>query len=529
MDGLFPGLDIFHSSLSSSSLQGLCEKNLAYSSSYCILLHPHYALFTAAILLGLSVLSRQKSRMILLLAACALAAFSFVDITASLPSPRNADYHSNAGVLRYVNPRIGTFGYSPNGNGGMIPSVSPPFGMTRWTPQTRENFISQCPYHDADTYMHGFQATHQPAIWMGESGQVVLSPGLGDVRPLFEQRGMSFSKSSESSTPYVYEVTLNADSISNQGWNLTEQYAGSGPVPGGAGRVPDTVEEGANGRMRISTSRSEDVPRDMSVSEDMYVSLDQLEKRSSAGNVILVAQTATSHVGHLRLDYNCGAESPHVFIQATRQNWTGHVNIDPSKREISGSNPQRQDYKLGPQRAPNFRGYFVSRFSEPFESYGTAKGGNVSHGAKSDEGTLLGAYATFATATKRVEVGTGVSFASVDQARENLDLEIPDGTAFENTVEQLKSDWLSMLGRIIVEGVNETSSDHDQRTIFYTGLFHNLQYPNDYSEPTSKGSETRTFYSGYTDSVHTAQDSYHQSWSIWVSREIDAHGRPYAD
>lgn len=47
-------------------------------------------------------------------------------------------WHENVGVLRYVNPKIGTYGVTPNGNGGMIPSVSPPFGMTRWTPQTRE-------------------------------------------------------------------------------------------------------------------------------------------------------------------------------------------------------------------------------------------------------------------------------------------------------------------------------------------------------------------------------------------------------
>lgn len=27
----------------------------------------------------------------------------------------------------------------PDLSGGMIPSVAPPFGMTRWTPQTRQN------------------------------------------------------------------------------------------------------------------------------------------------------------------------------------------------------------------------------------------------------------------------------------------------------------------------------------------------------------------------------------------------------
>lgn len=57
---------------------------------------------------------------------------SFLSLSSSIPS-----YHDNAGVLQFVNPMIGTHGLTPNGNGGMIPSVSSPFGMTRWTPQSR--------------------------------------------------------------------------------------------------------------------------------------------------------------------------------------------------------------------------------------------------------------------------------------------------------------------------------------------------------------------------------------------------------
>ncbi len=110
-------------------------------------------------------------------------------------------YHDNAGVLQFVNPKIGTFGYGPNDNGGMIPSVSPPFGKTRWTPQTRENYIAQTPYSDNDSYVHGFQATHQPAIWMGELGQVVLVPGIGDVRPRFEDRGLAFGRATSAAQP----------------------------------------------------------------------------------------------------------------------------------------------------------------------------------------------------------------------------------------------------------------------------------------------------------------------------------------
>lgn len=238
------------------------------------------------------------------------------------------------------------------------------------------------------------------------------------------------------------------------------------------------------------------------------------------------AQTATSHVGHLRLDYihnstviddePSSSGEPYVFIQATRQNWTGHVHIDASAREVSGSNAQRQDYALGPSRAPSFRGYFVSRFSKPFTSYGVTYGGGVHHDLTTGNGTHLGAYVKFGNETERVEVRTGVSFVSVEQARKNLDIEIPDGTSFEETVQELKEAWLEKLGRVTIEGANQTEESHDPKTIWYTGLFHALQYPNDFSEPTtSKSGGLRRFYSGYTDSVHEKHDAYYQSWSIW--------------
>lgn len=50
----------------------------------------------------------------------------------------SVNWHDDVGVLEFVNPKIGTYGVTPNGNGGMVPSVGMPFGMTRWTAQTRE-------------------------------------------------------------------------------------------------------------------------------------------------------------------------------------------------------------------------------------------------------------------------------------------------------------------------------------------------------------------------------------------------------
>ena|ERR1700761_521617 len=116
---------------------------------------------------------------------------------------------------------IGNGGDSPNGSGGMIPSTAPPFAMTRWVAQTRQNYVSVTPYNETDTTIHGFQGTHQPAIWMGESGQVIVTPGVGQIRPAFEDRGMSFDKSGEISTASYYAVNLSSE----EGTIFAEQSA----------------------------------------------------------------------------------------------------------------------------------------------------------------------------------------------------------------------------------------------------------------------------------------------------------------
>ena len=102
---------------------------------------------------------------------------------------------------------IGVAGPDPNHSGGMIPSVGPPFAMTRWVPQTRENYVSMTPYNVTDTHITGVQATHQPAIWMGESGSFVVVPGVGGVvKPGLEERGLRIVRESERSGVGWYEV-----------------------------------------------------------------------------------------------------------------------------------------------------------------------------------------------------------------------------------------------------------------------------------------------------------------------------------
>ena len=109
--------------------------------------------------------------------------------------------------LAYVNPLIGTQ-KSKIGYGGTMPFVSPPFAMTNWTPQTRQNKISVTSYNYDDSSITGFIGTHQPAIWMGDYGYITLMPQVGELRTTPEARGLAFSHSDETASPDYYSVSL---------------------------------------------------------------------------------------------------------------------------------------------------------------------------------------------------------------------------------------------------------------------------------------------------------------------------------
>jgi predicted alpha-1,2-mannosidase len=123
-------------------------------------------------------------------------------------------------AVSYVNPLIGSQ-RSAIGYGGTMPFVTTPFGMTDWTPQTRQNKISVTSYNYDDTTISGFIGTHQPAIWMGDYGYVTLMPQVGALRTSPEDRRLPFSHATESASPDLYRVSLNAGEHGTIGVELT--------------------------------------------------------------------------------------------------------------------------------------------------------------------------------------------------------------------------------------------------------------------------------------------------------------------
>jgi hypothetical protein len=80
--------------------------------------------------------------------------------------------------------------------------------------QTHQDYVSVTPYNWTASAIHDFQATRQPAIWMGESGLIVIVPDVGrgeelDLKTDFEGRTTKTKeKETEVITPSCYSIIL---------------------------------------------------------------------------------------------------------------------------------------------------------------------------------------------------------------------------------------------------------------------------------------------------------------------------------
>ncbi len=88
-------------------------------------------------------------------------------------------------------------------------------------------------------------------------------------------------------------------------------------------------------------------------------------------------------------------------------------------------------------------------------------------------GDNVGAVFTFNNpAEMAVEVSVGVSYVSIENARENLDMEQPQGISFEAIHSAAVAEWDEVLSVVELEGGEE-----DQKVQFYTSLYHNWIHP----------------------------------------------------
>ncbi len=225
---------------------------------------------------------------------------------------------------------------------------------------------------------------------------------------------------------------------------------------------------------------------------------------------------------HLK-DYDIAAELS-VSLRAGMHKYTfpesedAHILIDLG--HIIGEAPSAKSHLEfvdnntieGYKQSQEARLYFVAEFSKAFAAYGTWDGSYQTPESSAslfpyksaESGNNIGAFVNYRTsANESVYVKVGLSYVSVEGARNNLRTEIP-GWDFDRVRTDARNIWNEELKNIEVSGGSE-----DQKQIFYTALYHSLLAQGISSDVDGK-------YFGMDGLIHVAEDyDFFPSFLCW--------------
>lgn len=183
--------------------------------------------------------------------------------------------------------------------------------------------------------------------------------------------------------------------------------------------------------------------------------------------------TATDRVGFQRYTFPKSSQSNIIFDIGNRQGESGavkesKVTITPDGR-IEGYVITIPEYVKKYQAGADIAMYFSAVVDKKATVFGVFNKVGVRPGEKEIIGEGAGAYLTFSTKeNESITVKIGLSYTSVANARLNLETEAKV-LNFDTAKKQNLARWNESLGRIKVEGKNETD-----KIKFYTGLYHAL-------------------------------------------------------
>jgi len=192
---------------------------------------------------------------------------------------------------------------------------------------------------------------------------------------------------------------------------------------------------------------------------------------------ILAELTATERVGVHRYTFPQNRERGHILIDLRhRDEVLDSYMKRVSDREIEG-------YRISKAWAKEQHIYFVVRFSKPFfNSKILDMSKNPRETDPSVTSKAIVGLLDFYNENGPVVVTVGISGTSIEGARKNLEVECAHFD-FEKIKTETQAKWQRQLSKIEVEGLSAEASSkeggtNDQKTIFYTALYHTMIVPN---------------------------------------------------
>lgn len=183
---------------------------------------------------------------------------------------------------------------------------------------------------------------------------------------------------------------------------------------------------------------------------------------------VLAELTATDRAASFRFTF---PESDESYIVVDALDMGSYIKILEDEQMIIGYSSKNAGF------APsNFKNYFVITFDKPFRLGKTFSDGKLNDEITEVSSEHVGGIVSFSTKRgEKIHVNVASSFISIEQAKLNLREVL--GQSFDDTVEQGRIAWNSVLGRIDVESDSET-----KLKTFYSCLYRSLLFPRKFYE-----------------------------------------------
>jgi predicted alpha-1,2-mannosidase len=258
-------------------------------------------------------------------------------------------------------------------------------------------------------------------------------------------------------------------------------------------------------------------------------------------NGVNVELTATTRTGMAKFTYDDASNAKLLFRTAYSQLGSGaaKTSVDIEKGEISGSVTSGNfcGYLGEYNRRDYYTLHFVAKLDVDIKGSGGWQDENViketlsTHGGTGygkkgvpELGYGSGIWVDLdlpENSNKTVTMRVGISYVSLDNARENLDQEQgfdkslsaksnKTVSTFNNIRAQAKENWQQALNKIKVAS-DDLAADKDKLTTFYTALFHSQFHPNVFSDVNGE-------YWGFDQKKHSvkgAQKVQYANFSGW--------------
>jgi predicted alpha-1,2-mannosidase len=226
---------------------------------------------------------------------------------------------------------------------------------------------------------------------------------------------------------------------------------------------------------------------------------------------ITAEATALTRAAAERYTFAAGTASGNVLLNVGQAN-ERHSVVGSEVRIVDDRSVEGRITTKSFCGGAQYTTWFRIVFDQPFTAHGIwdDRGGwpNAKGPSQQGEARPHGVWLTFDLKRGRaVTAVSAISHVDADGARANLKAEGMLGgqpLAFDAMREKAQAAWQRELSSVRIDGGSQ-----DDRTVFYTALYHALLQP-------LTGNDADGRYRGYDDAIHTAKDwTYYEFFSLW--------------